>query len=82
MTDDAAGPDLSRIQEPLDRTRAFGRRLVGLHADEACEMATRAGYLFRVVRRDGDSLIVTMDLRTNRVNVEIEDDIVVAVSAG
>lgn len=83
MTDeDAAGPGLSHIQEPLERTRAFGRQLVGLHVDDAGETATRAGYLFRVVRRDGESLIVTMDLRTNRVNVELEDDIVVAFSAG
>ncbi|MET0459037.1 MAG: hypothetical protein ABW195_07300 [Ilumatobacteraceae bacterium] len=40
-----------------------------------------AGWSFRVVRRDGEDLMATMDLQPERVNVEVEDGTVVAVTS-
>jgi hypothetical protein len=47
--------------------------LVGLTEDEATEAAEALGWEVRVIRRDGEDLPMTMDLRTNRVNVEVTD---------
>ncbi|MET0579747.1 MAG: hypothetical protein ABW122_13895 [Ilumatobacteraceae bacterium] len=40
-----------------------------------------AGWSFRVVRRDGEDLMATMDLQPERVNVDVEDGTVVAVTS-
>jgi len=66
----------------LERRAAVGRQLIGLHLDDARELATRSGYRLRVIRRDGEGLVVTADLDTGRIDVEIEHDIVVGPSAG
>jgi hypothetical protein len=47
--------------------------LVGLTEDEAAEAAEALGWEVRVMRRDGEDLPITMDLRQNRVNVEVTD---------
>jgi len=47
--------------------------LVGLTEDEATEAAEALGWEVRVIRREGEDLPMTMDLRTNRVNVEVTD---------
>jgi hypothetical protein len=47
--------------------------LVGLAEDEATEAAEALGWEVRVIRREGEDLPMTMDLRTNRVNVEVAD---------
>lgn len=47
--------------------------LVGLTEDEAAEAADALGWEVRVIRRDGEDLAMTMDLRPNRVNVEVTD---------
>lgn len=62
---------------PTEETAAD---LVGLDEDEAEETATERGWAFRVVRRDGEDLPATMDLRENRVNVEVDDGVVTAIA--
>jgi hypothetical protein len=49
---------------------------------EADELATRSGRHLRVVKRDGEGLIVRGDLQTLRISVETEGDVVVGASAG
>ena len=49
----------------------------GLTVEQAQNLATERGVLFRVVEQDGEPLMVTMDYVTGRVNAEIENDIVV-----
>ena len=57
--------------------------LVGLSEEEAEAAATEQGWAFRVVRRDGEDLPTTMDLRPDRVNVEVTDgDVIAVVSIG
>jgi hypothetical protein len=53
--------------------------LVGLTLAAARERAARYGCTVRPVKVDGESQIVTMDLRLNRVNVELEGGIVTSV---
>ena len=53
--------------------------LVGLSEDEATDAAEACGWILRVVRRDGEDLPATLDLRPDRVNVEVTDGEVTAI---
>jgi hypothetical protein len=53
--------------------------VVGMEVDAAESTLTELGYQMRIVRLDGEDLAVTMDYREDRVNVAVEDDVVVAV---
>jgi hypothetical protein len=52
--------------------------------DEATAAGTieAAGYTYRVIMIDGESLPVTMDYRTDRINLTLQDGIVVDASWG
>jgi hypothetical protein len=52
------------------------RELVGLRVGEARRIAESHRCLLRVVRRDGEPLVVTQDFRTDRINVSVRDHIV------
>lgn len=54
----------------------FAEEFVGLSEDEAAERVTTSGGL-RVVARDGECLGRNDDFRTDRVNVIVQDGIVV-----
>jgi hypothetical protein len=64
-------------EEPTEETA--DELLVGLTEDEATEAAEACGWILRVVQRDGEELPMTMDLRPNRVNVEVTDGEVTAI---
>ena len=53
--------------------------VVGLTEDAATTAAEANGWTLRVIRRDGDDLPITMEYRTNRVNVDVTDGEVTAV---
>ncbi len=54
----------------------------GMPLDEATSYAQGVGFELRVVEIDGESLMVTEDYRTDRVNVVIENDIVTSAEIG
>lgn len=78
VTDDPLPADLDHIRVVLERTHVVGRRLIGLHVDDARKLATQSHCHFRVVTNP----IMTAELDMRRVNVRTEDDIVVDVSTG
>jgi hypothetical protein len=78
VTDDPLPADLDHIRVMLERTHAVGRRLIGLHVDDARKLATQSHCHFRVVTNP----IMTAELDMRRVNVRTEDDIVVDFSTG
>jgi hypothetical protein len=55
--------------------------LVGLSVEEFTAEAKGLGFETRVVMQDGEPLAVTMDFRTDRVNVAVDGDVVVAVES-
>jgi hypothetical protein len=78
VTNDPWPAELDHMRVTLERTHAVGRRLIGLHVDDARELATRSRCHLRVIT---DS-IVTAELDMRRINVRTEDDIVVDFSTG
>ena len=78
VTHDPWPADLDHIRATLERTHAVGGRLIGLHGDDARELATRSHCHFRIIT---DS-IVTAELDRRRINVRTEDDIVVDLTTG
>lgn len=64
---ESSGP----AEEPT--IESAGDLVIGLSEDEAEEALDDRGWTLRVTRRDGEDLPVTMDLRPDRVNVEVVD---------
>jgi hypothetical protein len=71
-----------RVKNELEVSDKRASQLVGLseRASELC--AEINGWGYRVVQRDGEDFAVTMDYRSNRINVKIKDDEVIEVTVG
>lgn len=72
----------SEMNAQVERTRAFADTLIGMNIDEAEMLAASKGFITRIVERDGESFIVTMDYRTNRVNLTVKNDIITETFIG
>lgn len=68
---------LEYVRAGLERRHEVGRQLIGLTVKDAREVATRSRCTLRLVRLNGNWLIVTADLDTNRIDVSVTDGIVV-----
>jgi hypothetical protein len=79
----AGDPDQPGDDEPpIDLTpvdAADAEVLVGLTLAEAEDEAARRGWSVRVARLDGEDLMLTEDYSPTRINVAVEDDVVVEV---
>jgi hypothetical protein len=73
---------LEHLKARLEHTHAVGRQLIGLRLDDARELAAASRCHLRLVRREGPGSIVTTELDANRINITVEDGIVVGVSTG
>ena len=89
MSDDSSMYDGGPRREPDGRfaelarvTETIAAMLVGLDESTAEAVAEERGCTFRVVRRDGVSLPVTMDLRSKRIDAMVESGRVTAVDVG
>jgi hypothetical protein len=82
--DDPAGePDVVDIEPGTDPEVAIPllEEFLGLSIEEFTAEAKASGFETRVVMQDGESLAVTMDYRTDRVNVVVEGPRVVAIDS-
>lgn len=70
-------PDSAAPAQP-----AFEETLIGLSEQSASEGAELFGYSVRVTERDGEAFAVTLDYRTDRINVVITDGVVTSASIG
>lgn len=55
---------------------------VGLQKEQALELCSQRGLKARVTRNNGESFIVTMDYRMDRINFHIENNVVVSQKRG
>jgi len=71
-----------KLKDEMEVSKKRASQLVGLseRASELC--AEINGWGYRVVQRDGEDFAVTMDYRSNRINVKIKDDEVTEVTVG
>jgi hypothetical protein len=64
------------------RAASSALQIVGLDLDAARQRVEAVGLVLRIVRSDGQSLIVTEDYRIDRVNVTLEAGVVIAADIG
>jgi hypothetical protein len=71
-----------KIADEMEITDKRAGQLVGLseRAGELC--ATLNGWSYRVIQRDGEDFAVTMDYRSNRINVKVKSDKIFEVTVG
>lgn len=79
---DTSGSCPKKIKEELEVSDKRASQLIGLseRAGEICALMN--GWDYRVVQRDGEDFAVTMDYRSNRVNVKVKLDKIFEVSVG
>ena len=54
-------------------------KIIGLHLEDARNISTETGFTLRVMQKDGEHLIGTMDFRTDRINIAVERNTVAAI---
>jgi len=64
-------PPIAGIEAEPDQT-AVNDALDGLTREQAEAAAEAAGYTVRVTREDDESYAMTMDYRTDRINIELD----------
>lgn len=68
----ASLPPIAGIEQEPNQ-EAVNEALNGLTREQAETAAEAAGYTVRVVREDDESFVMTMDYRTDRINIELDD---------
>jgi hypothetical protein len=58
------------------------REWTGLTLIEANQRAEIIGYTTRVVEQDGNSLMLTMDFKSNRLNLRLKDGKIIGLYTG
>ncbi len=58
------------------------REYVGKTLEKANEYAEAGGFITRIVEKDGNAFVLTMDVKTNRLNFRIKNDKVIDVFGG
>ncbi len=75
--EDAANGNGEQVEETeIEDNTAY----LGLTEEEAGDLAEEEGLEHRVINRDGEALVVTMDFRPNRLNFWVEDGVVIEVA--
>ena len=79
---DVASSCPKKISDEMEISEKRANQLIGLseRAGEVCALLNGWGY--RVVQRDGEDFAVTMDYRSNRINVKVKADKIFEVTVG
>lgn len=56
--------------------------IIGMSYEDAVIHVRKGGHTWRMVRKDSMNYIITCDLRLDRVNLEVENEVVVKYSMG
>lgn len=70
----------------MAKLRNFGMitesEFTGKTLEEATSKAQNDGFAVRIVERDGDSFILTLDQKTDRINFRVRNNIVIGAYGG
>ena len=68
--------------EPTQATKDMAKRVIGMPEKDAIAAIEGIGNSYRIARRDDETFALTMDYRPDRINLEIDRDIVTAANIG
>ena len=61
---------------------SMGNFLVGRRLEECREMIKNLGFSYRIVNADGIPFMITADFDSNRLNLTVEDNVIMKVVLG
>ena len=72
----------NKIEDLKSQTEALCKEIIGYSFEEALVLLEKFHKKIRVTKRDGKNNIVTRDYRIDRVNLNIENNIVISAHVG
>lgn len=75
-------PSEQEWQDQYDQTEQFALTVVGMTEEQAIEAIEEAGFVARVIARDGEFFAVTEDYSVTRINLVIVDGDVTEATVG
>ena len=69
-------------QKGNNRNEDLLKFLIGMNKEDGSNLCKENGYIFRVVREDSHNYIVTMDLRFDRVNLQLDNGVITKYNIG
>jgi len=74
--------EFDRFDAQLDRSRQLASSLPGMSEQAAAEAIEAAGRRVRILKRDSKTFPQTLDLRSKRISVWVQDGTVIRAEAG
>ncbi len=65
-----------------DNVNSLKDKIIGMTSEDAQNLASEKCIHLRIMKRDGKSLIGTRDLRMDRINLTVENNIIVETKVG
>ncbi len=65
-----------------DEIKIFAANLINKQLEEAHRLCVFNNYTIRVIEKDGEDYMQTMDLKFNRINVRVKNNIIYDISLG
>jgi hypothetical protein len=63
-----------------DEIKIFATSLINKNLEEAHRLCVFNNYVIRVIEKDGEAYMQTMDLKFNRINVRVKNNIIYDIS--
>ena len=70
------------MERNMKESKELLESLIGMTEDNGLKLCKENDYDFRVVREDSNNYAITMDLRFNRINLEIDNGIITKCDIG
>jgi len=70
------------MERNINKSKELLESLIGIDKDTGLKLCKENDYDFRVVIEDSNNYAITMDLRFNRINLEIDNNIITKCDIG
>jgi hypothetical protein len=66
----------------IAKAERIAKKIIGLEANKAMNIVNGYGYTYRIINLNGEPLTVTLDYRTDRIDVTVQKGIIIDATVG